>query len=177
MARDVLDLNPVSRITVDAVGTPGRRVFYLQARQGRTLVSVICEKEQIRALARSIDEMLTDLGRKNPDLPDPQKVLGDDMTLEEPIEPRFRAGQVGLGYDEGQDLIVMVVQELQEEGSEDQPAVVRLWATRGQMQSLAYKGMEAVNAGRPICPLCGRPIDPAGHFCPQRNGHNKALTV
>ncbi|MBI3942509.1 MAG: DUF3090 domain-containing protein [Chloroflexi bacterium] len=177
MARDVIDLNPVSRITVDAIGSPGRRVFYLQGRQGTTLVTLVCEKEQIRALARSIDELLTDLSRKHPDLALPKKVLGDDLSLEEPIEPRFRVGQMGLGYDEEQDLLVLVVQELQEEGSEEQPAVVRLWATRGQMLTLSHKGMETVNAGRPICPLCGRPIDPAGHFCPQRNGHNKAQTV
>jgi predicted amidophosphoribosyltransferase len=28
-----------------------------------------------------------------------------------------------------------------------------------------------VAAGRPICSMCGQPIDPEGHFCPRKNGH------
>jgi len=42
-----MDLGIVDRITADAVGEPGMRTFYLQARAGAELVTVIVEKEQV----------------------------------------------------------------------------------------------------------------------------------
>ncbi len=47
MPYQVFDLNPVDRITTDAVGEPGRRVFYLQGRKGLEVVTLICEKEHV----------------------------------------------------------------------------------------------------------------------------------
>ena len=34
---------------------------------------------------------------------------------------------------------------------------------------MAAKEAEAVAAGRPLCPLCDMPMDPAGHRCPRWN--------
>ena len=51
MPYQVFDLNPVDKITTDAIGEPGMRVFYLQARKGQQLVTVICEKEHVAALS------------------------------------------------------------------------------------------------------------------------------
>ncbi len=42
MPYQVYDLNPVDRITTNAVGDPGNRTFYIQARKGQRLVTVIC---------------------------------------------------------------------------------------------------------------------------------------
>ena len=56
MPYEVFDLNPVDRITTDAIGEPGKRVFYLQARKGTQLVTVICEKEHVAALAMAIEQ-------------------------------------------------------------------------------------------------------------------------
>jgi uncharacterized repeat protein (TIGR03847 family) len=47
--------------------------------------------------------------------------------------------------------------------------VARIYATRGQVRAMAAKGAEAVAAGRPLCPLCDMPMDPAGHRCPRWN--------
>jgi uncharacterized repeat protein (TIGR03847 family) len=49
--------------------------------------------------------------------------------------------------------------------------VARLWAGLPQMRALSRAAQEVVSQGRPICPLCGQPIDPEGHFCPRSNGH------
>jgi uncharacterized repeat protein (TIGR03847 family) len=45
------------------------------------------------------------------------------------------------------------------------------------MRALARHAAAIVAAGRPICVLCGRPIDPEGHFCPKRNGHGEHATL
>ncbi len=92
-----------------------------------------------------------------------------DMRLREPVEELFRVGNMGLGYSEGDDLVVLIAYELVEEGED--PNVVSFWATRAQILSLVKHVTDIVKQGRPICGNCGRPIDPDGHFCPQRNGH------
>ena len=60
-----MDLGIVDRITADAVGEPGMRTFYLQARAGEELITVIVEKEQVELLARSVLELLADIADRD----------------------------------------------------------------------------------------------------------------
>jgi uncharacterized repeat protein (TIGR03847 family) len=91
------------------------------------------------------------------------------MRLREPVEALFRVGNMGLGYNEDTDQIVLVAYELVEE--EEDPSIVSFWATRKQVLSLIQHALDVVRAGRPICGNCGLPMDAEGHFCPNRNGH------
>ena len=163
------DLDAVQRITAGAVGPKGQRVCYVQARRGSRLITLTAEKEQVRALADAIGRLLDSLAEKNPRLATSDDLLVTDMSLEEPLEPEFRVGQMGLGYDAERDLVVLLIQSNADEESEALTA--RLSASRPQMRALSSHAAQVVAAGRPICGNCGRPIDPAGHFCPQRNGH------
>lgn len=163
------DLDPVTRITAHAVGEPGQRVFYIQARRDRQLITLIAEKEQVRALAQAINQLLDDLTEKNPLLSSGEDiVLVSDMSLEEPLESSFRIAQMGLGYDVDRDMVVLVMQGLQEDESESAPTA-RFSATRQQMRALSEHAGQVVAQGRKICGNCGRPMDPTGHFCPQMN--------
>jgi uncharacterized repeat protein (TIGR03847 family) len=173
MARKLTDLNPVSRITIGAIGEPGQRVFLLQASQGSSIITLKIEKEQARVLASSTIELLEELDQKYPRTYSKlDKPLTSDLMLQQPVEPEFVVGQIGLGYDQDQDFVVLVVQEVQlERGGE--PATARFWATRAQMRALSDHTLEVVNQGRPICPLCDSPIDPEGHFCPKSNGYER----
>ena len=171
-----MDLGPVDRITTDAVGEPGTRVFYLQARQADEVVTVVVEKEQVQLLGASILELLANAGRETGEGP------GDDeLDLEEPIEPRWRAGRLSIGLDEERDLFLLEVEEFQPELGEDDPArllleepdSVRLWATREQMFALSRHAAVVAERGRPACQFCGNPIDPSGHACPAMNGHHE----
>lgn len=174
-----IDLNPVTHIAIGTVGPPGKRVFFLQAGQGTIVVSVIIEKEQAYALALAVQQLLEELARRFPSLP----ALPDESeplypALQKPIVPEFRAGQLGLGYDMMQDLVVITAQELlvdEETDTVTEGSMVRFWATREQMQVLSVQALEVVAAGRPICMACGQPIDPEGHFCPRRNGHGPRI--
>lgn len=149
-----IELNPVDFITIGTIGPRGQRIFHLQSGQGRQLVSLIIEKEQARALSEAIREMLEDLDKRSPGS-DISKVdlTGVDMDLREPIEPVFRVAQMGLGYDEDHDLVVLVAQELVsttdlDELSETEPGVVKLWCKRDQMALLCEQALEVVNSGR-----------------------------
>ncbi len=169
----VYELNPVSHITTGYVGQPGRRVFYLQAERGLQVVTLIVEKLQVEALAQGITQMLTELQEKNPELPPAVSAYQPQgMALKLPLDPAFRVGQLGLGYDADRDLMVLVAQEITtDERSAEEAGVARLFATRAQMLELSEHGHSLVQQGRPICGLCGQPIDPGGHFCPRSNGH------
>jgi uncharacterized repeat protein (TIGR03847 family) len=94
-------------------------------------------------------------------------LLVSDMSLEEPLEARFRIAQMGIGYDTERDMVILVMQGQREEGSEAPTA--RFGATRQQMRALSEHATNVVASGRKICGNCGRPIDASGHFCPQMN--------
>ncbi|NNJ10773.1 DUF3090 family protein [Chloroflexales bacterium ZM16-3] len=164
-----IDLEAVQRLTAGSVGPRGQRVFYVQVRRGNRLITLIAEKEQVRALADAVARLLDSLAEKNPRLTTSDDMLITDMSLEEPIEPEFRIGQMGLGYDTERDMVILLVQSAAEDG--DDPLRARFSASRPQMRALSSHAAQVVAAGRPICGNCGRPIDPSGHFCPQRNGH------
>ena len=106
------DLRPVDSIRTGAIGPPGKRVFYLQGRKGDQLVTLIIEKTQVQSLAEGLEQFLDDLLERFPDLPTTEGVVSQsDMELERPIDPAFRVGQIGLGYDEDEDLMVLVARE------------------------------------------------------------------
>jgi uncharacterized repeat protein (TIGR03847 family) len=172
MPYEVFDLNPVDRITTGAVGQPGSRVFYLQARKQLRVVTVICEKEQVAALAMAIDQLLLSLAKGDADaVVEPDPIIYEGTDLEYPLEPIFRVGQVSLGYDEKTGRLVIIAYEQLEEDEGTTASVARFWATPAQMRALSIHGQQVVAAGRPLCTMCGEPIDPEGHFCPRRNGH------
>jgi uncharacterized repeat protein (TIGR03847 family) len=175
MPNQVFDLNPVDYIVPGAEGKPGKRVFYLQARKGHRLITVVCEKEQVAALAVATERLLLALPGADADpetVPEPDPATLS-MALEVPLEPLFRVGQINLGYDEIARRVVIIAVESLEEGDESTPSIVRFWVTPAQMRAFGIRGQELVAAGRPTCAMCGQPIDPEGHFCPRRNGHKK----
>ena len=177
MPNQIFDLNPITHITAGAVGEPGQRTFYIQARQGSQLVTLLCEKQQVAALVMGVEQLLEQLAEKDSEhIGRSDQILDIDMELEEPLEPDFRVGQMGLGYDEDRSLVVLVAQELLPEDVDPATASsARFWGTAAQMRTLARHAAEVVASGRPLCPLCGEPLEPEGHFCPRKNGHSKPI--
>ena len=175
MASLEIDLKPVTHITTDAIGKPGQRIFYLQAWNDDRTVTLIVEKMQIQSLAIGLEQFLVEIYQKFPDLPDvPAEYDEDKMHIHPPVEPLFRAGDIGLGYDPANDLVVVQAREIVMEGDDpDEAAIVRFWCTRTQARQMARWGSQVVSRGRPLCPQCGAPMEPEGHFCPKKNGHKK----
>ncbi len=175
----MIELDPVDRITAGAVGEPGQRVFFLQGRQSERLVTILVEKQQVELLSASLVEILARSGKETGRGPS-----DEEMDLEEPVEPVWRAGRLSIGYEQDRDLILLELVELvpEQEEEPDEPIEVdeeleldaerlRLWATREQMLALSRHGAAVVARGRPTCQFCGNPIDPEGHRCPAMNGH------
>jgi uncharacterized repeat protein (TIGR03847 family) len=166
------DLPSVQHLTVGTVGEPGHRTFYLQARQDDQLVTLKIEKQQVRALAERLLEILRDTLAIAP--PAPQ--------LAEPVLAEWPVGSLRIVDNRDDDQIVLMAEEmaeLDELDEEGEPAetggLARFGATRVQVAALARRGMELVEAGRPLCPLCGFPLE-EDHACPRTNG-NRSPTL
>jgi uncharacterized repeat protein (TIGR03847 family) len=164
--------------TAGAVGLPGQRVFYLQGREARRVVTLKVEKEQIAALADYLAGLLAKLPEAG--------TVDSDLPLLEPVEPAWDVGALGLGYDESRDRLVVVANEAVEQDDEEEDgeeetqaqeedvaegATARFLITRAQASAFVERARALVRAGRPICPMCSQPKDPAGHICPRSNGH------
>jgi uncharacterized repeat protein (TIGR03847 family) len=173
MANAMYELNPVSRITVGTIGRPGERLFLLQAASADETLTLKLEKEQVYALARGIDELLERLEQQEQIAGAAGEPSVEDLELGEPIEPAFAVAQMGLAFDGAVGMMVLVLAGGLEIEAED-ASTARLWATPAQMRALSRHARDLVAAGRPTCPLCGRPMEP-GHACPRGNGHGQAV--
>jgi uncharacterized repeat protein (TIGR03847 family) len=161
---------------MNCIGEPGKRVFYIQARKDSQKVTLLCEKFQVQQLAAGIAQFIQEIERKFPDLqPASADYYVPNMLLEMPLESLFRVGQLGLGYDERNDLALLVAQAVSDEEETtpepDTVSEVRFWATRSQLLAMGSYGIYVAAQGRPICGNCLQPIDSEGHFCPNRNGY------
>lgn len=168
-----IDLNPVTHITVDAIGKPGSRAFYLQGKDAEQVITLLIEKVQVQMLVLGLEQFLVELKQKYPDLPETSAEFDEaSMKVTLPLDPLFRVGELSLGYDPDQDLLALVAH--QDEASlekGEKPGVVRFWCTRSQMLALANWAVELAGRGRPVWPSSGEPITPINEFSPKNNGH------
>ncbi len=174
---EFIELDDVETLATGAVGQPGQRAFYLQARTESTQLTVLVEKEQVRLLAEEAVAFLDRLADDYPELP--VLLTPAEAELREPTVPLFRARLIGLGFDPERELVLLELRERPEDDDEDpldgedddeeEGYVARIYATRAQVRAMAARGVEAVAGGRPPCPLCDMPMDPAGHVCPRWN--------
>jgi len=175
MSRISIDLNPIIHITVDAIGQPGERVFYLQGRNADQVITLLVEKFQIQTLALAIENLMVELREKSPDLVEASPDFEEEaMTLDPPLDPLFRVGEINLGYDPQKDLLILIAKEIlidTPESEEQKPSEVRFWCTRSQLWALSRWGIELASRGRPVWPSTGEPILPPGEFSPKNNGH------
>jgi uncharacterized repeat protein (TIGR03847 family) len=182
--------DPPDRFVAGTIGEPGDRAFFLQAREGRRVVSVALEKVQVAVLAERLGALLEELGRRGVpevDAPDPDPEISlpetdDDLgALDEPLNEAFRAGSLTLGWDGGAGLVLVEARAQDEDGEaidpdedddadEDGPDLLRVRMTAAAARGFVARAARVVAGGRPPCPLCGAPLDPLGHICPRRNG-------
>ncbi len=173
------DFDHLDSFIPGAVGEPGRRVFYLQARVGGQVVALRCEKEQVGMLGRYLAQLVAAMGA-----PEPER---DIAGLIEPVDPAWTVGTISVGIDEANNSIQITAEELVPEEIEillDDPTEddiddlldsslegtqARFTIRAEQAAAFVEAAEELMSAGRPPCRLCGRPIGPEGHACPRWN--------
>jgi uncharacterized repeat protein (TIGR03847 family) len=173
------------RFIAGTVGTPGERTFYLQAADGARVVSVALEKQQVEVLADRLEQLLDEVvNRTGTALP---ATDFDTDALEQPIDEEFRVSAMGLAWDGDQGLVVIeaqaptedveVAEETLLEDVEDGPDALRVLIEPRRARAFVERARKVISAGRPPCPLCGQPLDPAGHICPRQNGYHRGTTL
>ena len=197
MTHQVHAFEPPERFVAGTVGEPGDRTFFLQARGGGRVVSVALEKVQVSLLAEKLEELLTEASRRfGVDLPDaPVLAVHDNEPLDTPVDEEFRVGTLGLAFDVDTTTVVIEAIEAGEGDAEvdlggddddddaagddddDEPDDdldrLRVRLTPEATRAFIDRARRVVAAGRPPCPLCGQPLDPAGHLCPRHNGYHR----
>ncbi|MFC4121149.1 DUF3090 domain-containing protein [Nonomuraea zeae] len=173
----VFDYDPPERFVAGALGQPGARVFYLQARAEGRLTTVALEKLQVAALAGRLDELLDEVLRLSGGTAQVPALaptdLADDAPLDVPLAEDFRVGTMALSWDSENSQVVIEAQEVVDEDDLDSPdpAVLRVRISAGAARAFTQRALQIVAAGRPPCPLCGQPLDAAGHVCVRLNGY------
>jgi uncharacterized repeat protein (TIGR03847 family) len=194
MSRRIFSFDPPDRFVAGAVGQPGQRTFFLQASKGRQTVSVALEKAQVAVLAERLALLLLALRDRGVTLAD-DELLGVDEPLPELVQPvveEFRVGALTLAWDAERERVVIEARELTAGDTEDEaeqadplegvvsdlgmpaedgPDLVRVLLEPTVAHAFVNGAVAVVQAGRPPCPMCGEPLDAAGHFCPRRNGY------
>jgi len=201
MTHQVHAFEPPERFVAGTVGEPGDRTFFLQARGGGRVVSVALEKVQVSLLAEKLEELLTEASRRfGVDLPEaPVLSINDNEPLDTPVDEEFRVGTLGLAFDVDTTTVVIeaieagegdVEVELDADDDEDDDDLdpdddedddepdddldrLRVRLTPEATRAFINRAKRVVAAGRPPCPLCGQPLDPAGHLCPRHNGYHR----
>jgi uncharacterized repeat protein (TIGR03847 family) len=146
-------------------------------------------------LAEKLEELLTEASRRfgveMPELPPP--AVHDNEPLDTPVDEEFRVGTLGLAFDVDTGTVVIEAIEAGESeaevdlgGDDDEPGDaddddepdddldrLRVRLTPEATRAFIDRARRVVAAGRPPCPLCGQPLDPAGHLCPRHNGYHR----
>ncbi len=182
MTRRVFAFEPPDRFVAGAVGEPGQRTFFLQARKGGAIVSVGLEKIQVAVLAERLGALLDEVKRQGADVSTEVPLGSDDVApLDDPVVELFRVGAMALTWDDEHESVVIEAQA--ETGPNDEVAVVidedqetgpdllRVRITATDAVAFVERATRVIAAGRPPCPLCGQPLNPEGHICPRRNGY------
>ncbi|GIE31525.1 hypothetical protein Ait01nite_045700 [Actinoplanes italicus] len=200
MTHQVHAFEPPERFVAGTVGEPGDRTFYLQARGGGRVISVALEKVQVSLLAEKLEELLLEASKRfGVALPEESLLaMHDNEPLDSPVDEEFRVGTLGLAFDVDTSTVVIEAIEAGEpepdlmgdpledddddedhddDDEDDEPDDdldrLRVRLTPDATRAFIDRARRVVAAGRPPCPLCGQPLDPAGHLCPRHNGYHR----
>ena len=98
-----------------------------------------------------------------------------DRERREAIEAGESEVEIELGGDpdEDDDDEDPDVEDDEDDEPDDDLDRLRVRLTPEATRAFIDRARRVVAAGRPPCPLCGQPLDPAGHLCPRHNGYHR----
>ena len=164
MERPRHDFGEATSIDAEAVGQPGQRRFRLMVHSGSQTATLWMEKQQLQGIGEWLAEVIQKEDEANPSTP----VDVDPQPFGAVFDIDLQVVQIGLGFDEDRKLFTVQAFDVQSTAAE--PAL-QCHVSLGQGRVLVRTIERVIAGGRPICPLCGSPIEPTGHMCPKSNGH------
>jgi uncharacterized repeat protein (TIGR03847 family) len=183
MTRRISNFDAPDRFVAGTVGEPGHRAFFLQARQGGSIVSVAAEKTQVAVLAANLAALLDTLADRGVEgIPaDASDRPIDDEPLGEPLVEAFRVGAMTIGWDSTRQMVLIQAAAITDEADEDDasivdavmtdqddadgPDLIRVRLSPVDIRAFVARAARVIASGRPLCPRCAEPLDPQGHIC------------
>lgn len=184
MPRSIHVFRTPDRFVAGTVGEPGNRTFYLQAVHEKRVISVMLEKQQVAVLADRIGALLAEVHRRFGTPVPPEAEVTDLGPLITPLDAEFRVGTMGLGWDAEANSVVVELLAVSDtefdasvilDDAEEGPDAVRVFLSPESAREFAARSHRVISAGRPPCPLCDEPLDPAGHLCVRTNGYRRGV--
>jgi len=158
---DHLDIGSVDSFTTGTIGPKGQRVFYLQATAGGAVISLRLEKQQVAAMSEHLENILADL----PEISAQEWTMAPELV--EPVEALWTVGAMGAMYESSTDRVIIIVEEINEDPDSADAETATFRIGRAQTAAFIQRANEIVNAGRPPCPWCSRPLNYGEDgFCP-----------
>lgn len=185
------DLGPVDILGAEAIGQPGQRRFRLFARSKRGSAFIWMEKEQLNHLSLIIDRFLAQLTQGQVLRTEAHagglraNTTGLPADFPQSPEHDFQVAELRINYEESRamfQLVAVPLEIIMQPGQEPVPRInekdaVSLLFTQQQAETLTSTIAAIVPAGRPVCPLCGTPLDGSPHACVKQNGHREIVPV
>jgi len=160
-----IELGLALHIEADTFGEPGGRTFRLRvAGAAGETAGLWMEKQQFIALSLAFGQVLSQIRH-------PDRVMGvAQFAFPETLDHEFKVGRMAVGLDASDRTIALYTYDIADEDESDPTLRVKL--ALDQCAVLRPQLEEIVSHGRPLCPLCQQPADPAGHACIRSNGHS-----
>ena len=151
MAGPINEFTQVTKFVPETFGDPGMRTFRINVDSASSTAAIWLEKEQLAELSVA----MLQLAKETPD--------NNEGVAEPPLELEaagltnldFKAGRLAFGHNPETNMFIIDAHDPEDDSEEP---TVRLWLTRSMISDFAKDGLEIVASGRPICPLCEKPV-------------------
>ena len=164
MAGPINEFTQVTKFIPEKFGEPGMRTFRINVDSASSTANIWLEKEQLAELSIA----MLQLGKETPEAKEDAIDPPTELEATSLTNLDFKAGRLAFGHNPETNMFIIDAHDPEDDSEEP---TVRIWLTRERLNSFAKNGLEIVASGRPICPLCEKPINPDGHYCVRRNGH------
>ncbi len=184
------ELGLVDVLGAGAMGIPGQRRFCIFAQSYRGSAILWMEKEQLNQLSLALDRALAQLTegqvlRTEAQVGGQPSVPGMPPGFPRSPEYDFREAQIGLTYNGQEDIFALTVAPVEifmEPGQEPQAMIreedaLSFEFSQQQAHELSTSITALLAGGRPVCPLCGTPLDGEPHACVKQNGHYEIVQI
>lgn len=184
MARVIHRYSFPDRFVTGTIGDPDDRVFFVQARQGNRMTTVVCERQQVAVLGEHLEEVLDELARhqgRGVMIPPRHDQPHDTGPLDVPLDEDFRAGTMIIAWiarDSCLQVQLFAYGDYRQPltlSAEDDPLSEKLEVviTPDQGRDFVARARQIVQSGLMSCPFCAQPLQPQGHLCPRSNGYRR----
>lgn len=185
MDRRIFKFEKPARCIIGAIGSYPDQSYFLQVSDAGKDVTVQLDFRQVRLIGKRINQLLDSVAaHMNIPVASKVKKASDQGPLHMPVDSEFLVGSIGLGWDmESLSLVIEVLDftslpvtaEMMMQDGEG-PDTLRISLTSAAARQFACRALEVYAAGRPLCPLCGEPLDEEGHICARLNGYRRDLS-